>query len=49
MCWFGSRNALIIYFVIPFSVVLALNTVLFVYSACLVWDTTRSSAKITTR
>lgn len=48
ICWFGSRTALVIYFVVPFTVVLTLNLLLFIYSACLVWETTHSSAKITT-
>ena len=48
ICWFGSRTALVIYFVVPFTVVLTLNLLFFIYSSCLVWETTHSSAKITT-
>jgi hypothetical protein len=38
----------VIYFVVPFTVVLTLNLLFFIYSSCLVWETTHSSAKITT-
>jgi len=48
ICWLESRTALLLYFVAPSAVLLALNLALFLYSACLVWETTRSSAKITT-
>jgi len=48
LCWFSRRSSLIIYFVIPFSIIMALNLVFFLSSACIVWETTRSSAKITT-
>eukprot|EP00092_Neocalanus_flemingeri_P055123 GFUD01065044.1.p1 GENE.GFUD01065044.1~~GFUD01065044.1.p1 ORF type:complete len:925 (-),score=203.73 GFUD01065044.1:75-2849(-) len=48
LCWFSRRSSLIIYFVVPFSIIMALNLVFFLSSSCIVWETTRSSAKITT-
>lgn len=48
LCWFSRRTSLLIYFVIPFSIIMSLNLVFFLSSACMVWETTRSSAKITT-
>lgn len=48
LCWFSRRSSLLIYFVIPFSIIMSLNLVFFLSSACIVWETTRSSAKITT-
>ena len=48
LCWFSNRSALIIYFVIPFSIIMTLNLVFFLSSAWVVWESTRSSAKITT-
>jgi len=48
LCWFSRRTPLLIYFVIPFSIIMSLNLVFFLVSACIVWETTRSSAKITT-
>jgi len=47
LCWFSSRTALLIYFVAPFSLIMAMNVVSFVSSACLVWESARSTAKIT--
>jgi len=48
LCWFSGRASLLVYFVIPFSIIMSLNLVFFFSSACIVWETTRSSAKITT-
>jgi len=48
LCWFSSRDALLVYFVLPFAGIMCLNIVFFVSSAFLVWEATRSSAKITT-
>jgi len=48
LCWFSRRYSLIIYFVVPFSIIMALNLVFFLSSACIVWESTRSTAKITT-
>jgi len=48
LCWFSRRNALLVYFVIPFFVIMVLNIFFFISSAFLVWDTAKSSVKITT-
>jgi len=48
LCWFKSRTALFLYFVIPFFFIMMLNIFFFISSALLVWSTSRSSAKITT-
>ena len=48
LCWFSSRSALLIYFVIPFFVIMVLNIFFFLSSAFLVYNSTKSSANITT-
>jgi len=48
LCWFSHKFSLIIFFFIPFAVIMFLNLVFFLMSAYFVWETTRSSAKITT-
>eukprot|EP00092_Neocalanus_flemingeri_P018666 GFUD01020214.1.p1 GENE.GFUD01020214.1~~GFUD01020214.1.p1 ORF type:complete len:598 (-),score=112.18 GFUD01020214.1:120-1697(-) len=48
LCWFSRKSALLIYFVIPVFIIMVLNIFFFISSAFLVWNTTRSSAKITT-
>ncbi len=48
LCWFSSRKALVVYFVTPFCCIMILNSVFFVSSACLVWESSKSTAKITT-
>jgi len=48
LCWFSRRFSLLIYFVVPFSVIMTLNILFFIWSACMVWDSSRVSAKITT-
>merc|ERR1711874_237717 len=48
LCWFSQKFSLIIFFFIPFAVIMFLNLVFFLMSAYFVWETTKSSAKITT-
>jgi len=48
LCWFSSRKALLNYFVIPFFVIMFINIFFFVSSSFLVWDSTKTSVKITT-
>merc|ERR1711974_398581 len=48
LCWSSHKFSLIIFFFIPFAVIMFLNLVFFLMSAYFVWETTRSSAKITT-
>jgi len=48
LCWFSSRTALLLYFVAPFSCIMLLNVVFFISSSCLVWESSQSTAKITT-
>lgn len=43
LCWFGSKRALLIFFAGPFALVMAANVFLFVSSACVVYDTTKST------
>jgi len=47
LCWFSSRTALLIYFVAPFSLIMMMNVVFFTSSSCVVWESSRSTAKIT--
>eukprot|EP00088_Acartia_fossae_P018538 TRINITY_DN20710_c0_g1_i1.p1 TRINITY_DN20710_c0_g1~~TRINITY_DN20710_c0_g1_i1.p1 ORF type:complete len:449 (+),score=78.94 TRINITY_DN20710_c0_g1_i1:70-1347(+) len=46
LCWFSSRTALLIYFVAPFSLIMLMNILCFASSSCLVWESSRSTAKI---
>jgi energy-coupling factor transporter transmembrane protein EcfT len=39
-CWFHNANALLVFVVAPLAVVMALNTVFFVWSAYLIYSTT---------
>ena len=48
LCWFSNKMALLIYFAVPFAGIMGLNMFLFVFSACMVFDTTRSTSKMTT-
>jgi len=48
LCWFSKKDALIIYFIVPFCVIMFLNLVFFLMSGYFVWETSRSTAKITT-
>jgi len=48
LCWFSKRLALIIYFIVPFSIIITSNVFFFVSSACVIWDNNRCPAKITT-
>ena len=52
LCWFGNKKALIVFFAVPFGVIMVTNVVLFFLSACMVYDTTKTggghgAAKIT--
>jgi len=47
-CWFSRKFALIVYFVVPFAIIMLLNLVFFIMSGYYVWETSRSTAKITT-
>ena len=48
VCWFSKKMALLIYFAVPFAGIMGVNIFLFVFSACMVFDTTQSTAKMTT-
>lgn len=48
LCWFSKKMALLIYFALPFAGIMGVNIFLFVFSACMVFDTTQSTAKMTT-
>jgi len=48
LCFFSSRLSLIIFFIIPFSIIMILNLVFFCMSGYFVWETNKSTAKITT-
>ena len=48
LCWFSQKMALLIYFALPFAGIMGVNIFLFVFSACMVFDTTQSTAKMTT-
>jgi len=48
LCWFSNRTALLVYFVGPFTAIMLLNVVFFVSSACMVYESSRSTATITT-
>ncbi len=45
LCWFGRKRALLVFFAAPFCAVAAVNVVLFAASACMVYDTTRTSSR----
>ena len=40
--------ALLVYFAVPFAGVMGLNIFLFVFSACMVYDSTKATSKMTT-
>lgn len=42
-CWFGSRRALLIFFVAPVLTIVVLNAFMFACSACIIVGTTQSS------
>ena len=48
LCWFSNKMALLVYFAVPFAGVMGLNIFLFVFSACMVYDTTRATSKMAT-
>jgi len=48
LCWFSNKMALLVYFAVPFAGVMGLNIFLFVLSACMVYDTTKATSKMTT-
>ena len=48
LCWFSRKDALIIYFIVPFAVIMLLNVIFFIISGYFVWQTSKSTAKITT-
>jgi len=48
LCWFSRKDALIIYFIVPFGVIMLLNVIFFIISGYFVWQTSKSTAKITT-
>jgi len=47
LCWFSSRTALLVYFVGPFAVIMLMNVVFFTSSSCIVYQSSKSTAKIT--
>jgi hypothetical protein len=47
LCWFSNKKALLIYFAVPFTVVMAFNIFLFIFSACIIFDATKSGGKMT--
>jgi len=48
LCWFSNKMALLVYFAVPFAGVMGLNIFLFVFSACMVYDSTKATSKMTT-
>lgn len=44
-CWFGQKQALLIYFAGPVAFILVLNVILFIDSARLIASTTQGTAK----
>ena len=48
LCWFSSREAVLIFFVIPFIVTMLINIIFFLLSAFLVRESLKSGPKITT-
>ena len=48
LCWFSNKMALLVYFAVPFAGVMGLNIFLFVFSACMVFDSTQATSKMTT-
>ena len=48
LCWFSSKDSLIVFFIVPFVLIMSLNLVFFLMSGYFVWETSRSTAKITT-
>ena len=47
LCWFANKMALLVYFAVPFAGVMGINIFLFLSSACLVSDSTKATAKMT--
>lgn len=47
LCWFSNKKALLIYFAVPFTVVMAFNIILFIGSAYIIFEATKSGAKMT--
>ena len=43
LCWFGKKRALLVFFAGPFAVIMFVNVVLFLSSACVVYDTTKTT------
>jgi len=48
LCWFSKRLSLVIYFIVPFSLIITLNILFFLSSSCVIWENNRCPAKITT-
>ena len=48
LCWFSSREAVLIFFVIPFILTMLINIIFFLLSAFLVRESLKSGPKITT-
>ena len=47
LCWFSNKKALLIFFAVPFTVVMAFNIFLFIVSAYIIYDATKSGSKMT--
>uniref|UniRef100_A0A0K2TT31 G-protein coupled receptors family 2 profile 2 domain-containing protein n=1 Tax=Lepeophtheirus salmonis TaxID=72036 RepID=A0A0K2TT31_LEPSM len=41
LCWFSSKKALLLYFALPFGIIATGNLGFFIWSACLVYNTTK--------
>lgn len=48
LCWFSHKKALLVYFAVPFSGVMGFNIFLFLFSAYIIFDTTKTGSKMTT-
>lgn len=46
-CWFSNKKALLVYFAVPFAGVMGFNIFLFLFSAYIVFDTTKTGSKMT--
>ena len=47
VCWFSRRRALMAFFAVPLAAVMGVNVVLFVSSALMIRETTRSTQSMT--
>lgn len=45
-CWFGNRTSLLIFFVLPVGIILAINCVFFVLTSCIIVKMSANSSKL---